>query len=849
MYRKITVVILLAMVMLITGCDLFKVEETEIVFEVANHVFLDETLRVDSELDDLTYNIVGDNEINAKIIDGKIYADKPGVIQIAAIYKGKQSEPRIVYVLQKDEAVTEVVLSADLLKMDLGKIYSFGLDLLPKDAYKVESSNESILKVLDNNNIEIVGSGRGELKITNNLTNTVIYDDIFVVYNSILLTEIKTQLLKEQAISSMNNDVTQEHFDLITDLDLSRKLSNDSSVALGVKYLKNLESLNLSDNGLTDISFIQILTNLESLDLSNNQIEDLSPLNNLSNLETVNLSNNKISNISTLRRHQKVVDLNLSHNNILDLSPISTLYDLETLFIGNNPIDSIDHISALIKIKKLDVSYSQMIAEDIFGLDYFENLEYIDLSGLNLSLTNIPKTLPYLEVLKLNEVGLTGADLLHVLNYNKLNVLEIDRNDLDLIAVENFTRKAKESNSLMQIETLSMGYNNFVSLPDLSVFPKLKNLRLVGSKNLMELDNLSRLPYLETLDLSYTQSIENNEGLIEVFTKLEGLKKLSVVDGMNYFDRSLFDYFTQRVTDHETFSIEIFKDEWMNKNTVYNYAKIVYFSIEEFMEHLTTSGDSYKYVYQSNQRNIILNLINDTSAVQMNIIIPKDVFEVNIYSNKLKKLGITFEVEERRQSIIQFNLFNFKTNGGSNFSAIKTHGEAELRITYSGENELIGGFNKNGIEGYNVFIKPYSTKDTLSIRGGQGAKGADTPKSDKSKDDRKGGTGEIGKSGILAVSVNLEGAITITGGKGGAGGRGGDRQSYGILGRDGDGGNGGNGGRGGSAIHATTIIKTDNVILFGGNGGDPGTGGKGAGLFYSDGSVGSVGSVGPEISS
>lgn len=843
--NKIKFFYVILSVMVLSGCSLLKGKDEKIEFDVSKYVFLDDELDIESENSNLTYEIVGDNEINARLVDGKIVADKPGVIEIIAKDGQKKSEPRIVYVIEKDETVIDVVLSADLLKMDLGKIYSFGLDLLPNDAYKVESSDEAVLKVLENNNIEIVGSGRGNLKITNNLTNKVIYDDMFVVYNSILLTEIKTQLINQNVVSSMNSTITQEHFDYITTLDLSEKLSNDSSIALGIKYLRNLETLSLSRNELTDISFVDSLKSLKTIDLSHNNIEDISALNGLINLESINLSYNNIINVSTLRRHQNILDLDLSHNNISDLSPVSTLYDLESLFVGSNPIDSIDHISALIKLKKLDVSYSKMVADEVFGLDYFTNLEYIDLSGINLTLSNIPKNLPNLEVFKINDVNLLGGDLIHLLNYNGLKVLEIENNDLDLIALETFARNAKENNSLTNLEVLSMGRNNMVTLPDLSMFSKLRSLGLSGSKNLMNLTNLELLVNLEDLDLSYTQSIENNQELIETFSTLTKLKRLNVVDGMNYFDRELFDYFTNRINEDIEFSIELFEGEWMNQSTVYNYAKVVYFSLDELKEHLVQEGNSYRYIYQSNQRNIILNLINETSTTAMNIIIPKDVFEINLYSNKLKTHRLSFEVEERRQSTILFNLFNFKTTASNGYNVIKTTGEAELRIKFSGDNSL-SATNMESILGHKISINPYLATDQLFIRGGVGQKGENGESNNGSKSSRRGGNGSKGYAGISADDVTLDGQITIHGGTGGEGGRGGNRESWGIL-VDGDGGNGGNGGKGGSAVYAINIDYTSTVILQGGSGGNPGDGGNGGGLGYSNGVPGSKGQNGQPI--
>lgn len=93
-----------------------------------------------------------------------------------------------------------------------------------------------------------------------------------------------------------------------------------------------LESLDLSNLGLTDLSGLEYLSGLRELNLSNNKISNLEPLSHLMNLTKLDLSYNQIVDISPLPYYadncpwtERTVDL--SHNKIKD---ISSLKDYES---------------------------------------------------------------------------------------------------------------------------------------------------------------------------------------------------------------------------------------------------------------------------------------------------------------------------------------------------------------------------------------------------------------------------------------------------------------------------------------------------------------------------------------
>jgi len=111
---------------------------------------------------------------------------------------------------------------------------------------------------------------------------------------------------------------------------------NEETVKIAGKDIKlSVKSLLLSGKGLTDseVSAISQLKQLESLSLSGNSITGLSFL---SDMTTINF-------------------LQLSDNKIVDLSPIASLSKLKTLYIDNNPIEDLTPLYGLKALRTLSM--------------------------------------------------------------------------------------------------------------------------------------------------------------------------------------------------------------------------------------------------------------------------------------------------------------------------------------------------------------------------------------------------------------------------------------------------------------------------------------------------------------
>ncbi len=101
-----------------------------------------------------------------------------------------------------------------------------------------------------------------------------------------------------------------------------KELTEEEAEAYASQVLQNLQSLNLSENQVSDIGALEDLTGLTKLNLSSNQIKDISVLKKLKNLTILNLFSNELQDISALKGLSRLERLILSYNEIEDLSPL-----------------------------------------------------------------------------------------------------------------------------------------------------------------------------------------------------------------------------------------------------------------------------------------------------------------------------------------------------------------------------------------------------------------------------------------------------------------------------------------------------------------------------------------------
>lgn len=124
----------------------------------------------------------------------------------------------------------------------------------------------------------------------------------------------------------------------------------------GIEYATNLKNLILRNNRLDNSNideFLPNMTSLDSLEISNNILTDLGPLAGLTQLKNLTLSNDGISDISILANLVNLESIELSFNKIVDITALSNLTNLKKINLYHNVIDDIEILADLVNLNWL----------------------------------------------------------------------------------------------------------------------------------------------------------------------------------------------------------------------------------------------------------------------------------------------------------------------------------------------------------------------------------------------------------------------------------------------------------------------------------------------------------------
>ena len=178
---------------------------------------------------------------------------------------------------------------------------------------KLYNGEEIRSNIKDNKIIEI-----SEEMIFEN-QNTDNYDDI-----------IEIDFSRKNIASFMNNrKVSFENLEELTKINLSY---NWISYSYDLRFFKKLKIVELNDNVINEISFVESLPELEYLNVENNQINSITSLNQCPKLKVLKLHLNKLEyQNSTMRTLQNLINLN--ELTIKDNPFIDEMFQYKNLFI------------------------------------------------------------------------------------------------------------------------------------------------------------------------------------------------------------------------------------------------------------------------------------------------------------------------------------------------------------------------------------------------------------------------------------------------------------------------------------------------------------------------------------
>lgn len=216
---------------------------------------------------------------------------------------------------------------------------------------------------------------------------------------------------------------------LKTEFNLANYTEKDGKFELSIPEvsINNKKSINLSgtdDSKIKDISGIETLKNLVSIDLSNNQISNFEPLSHLEKLQTLIVKFNGIGNLNSLKTITGLLQLDASNNRIESLNGIEDMSNLHYLVLSNNNIQN--NLAPLNNLK------------DSLEILALNNNKISDVSGLSqLKLERL--------YLAYNEIGDISA-----IDTSNLDTLKMDNNSITINTTEKMVdlpNMIKEENS------------------------------------------------------------------------------------------------------------------------------------------------------------------------------------------------------------------------------------------------------------------------------------------------------------------------------------------------------------------------------------------------------------------
>lgn len=302
---------------------------------------------------------------------------------------------------------------------------------------------------------------------------------------------------------------TVESIEFVKDAGGTTVTLNEENWAL----VKKVETLDIYNKQLTDLSGIEYFTNLTYLRCGNNELASLD-VSALRRLETLDCGTNKLTTLD-------VSDLTgltrLScDKNLLTTLDVSDLTGLTTLVCNDNQLTTLD-VSMLKSLTQLNC-YNNPLQGNLLGAFDLPKLKYLRCSDIGMTSLDVSK-LPMLETLDCSKNTLTDLDVSMLTGLTSLDCNNTSINSLDV-------------KGLTKLSYLSC-YNNNLTELDVSGLTMLKTLYCYNNTSMTSL-NVTGLSTLKTLECYRNQLTSLDVSDLTSLNRLDcyanRLDKLSIVN-------------------------------------------------------------------------------------------------------------------------------------------------------------------------------------------------------------------------------------------------------------------------------------------------------------------------------
>lgn len=260
-----------------------------------------------------------------------------------------------------------------------------------------------------------------------------------------------------------------------------------------LRHFVQLKSLTIHAGSADDYSFLPLMPELETLDLSGSLVsaETLGYIGALPKLNSLNLSDCGLSNILPLADAATVTVLDLSDNSIADISALASFTGLTYANLTRNAITSVDALRNMASLTELSIAENSLTAID--ALSGCKQLTVLDISGNTIG--SIAPLAPLASLTELNAGGNALTDASGLAGCVSLTRLDLSNNQLTNVdAVKN----------LAGLTRLDFSHNAVAQIPDLSGASSLQQFYASYNADLADISSLAGLQELNYVDVDYT---------------------------------------------------------------------------------------------------------------------------------------------------------------------------------------------------------------------------------------------------------------------------------------------------------------------------------------------------------
>lgn len=289
-------------------------------------------------------------------------------------------------------------------------------------------------------------------------------------------------------------------------LDLSGiDLSGNS--ALPLAQAKAMKVLSLNQCKLSAIDFVSNMPDLETLQVVDNQVSDLSPLTSCPKLMVLWMSQNQVHDLAPLEECPQLLDFVADGNGLSSARGVGGHEKLRRISLADNKLTSTDGLEDLPDLEELSLARNQL--SNVMALASCEHIERLSLASNIIENLDVCERLTQLEQLNASHNQL--SDISKLASCSQLEYLALQDNQIESIDVLD--------NDFIRLTTLNVSFNQLTSVAPLAKCAKLRYL-IMNDNQVTTLDGLQDKPELNSLLASNNQltdisALESSTGVLE----------------------------------------------------------------------------------------------------------------------------------------------------------------------------------------------------------------------------------------------------------------------------------------------------------------------------------------------